>query len=62
MCMISGCLVALRKGLSSQNHEERGHHIKGRWASGHGPGISGGERQEPTQAKGADVVLDHDLR
>ena len=38
MCVISGRLVALRKVLSSRNNEERGDHIKGGWASRHGPG------------------------
>ena len=37
-CVISGRLVALRKVLSSRNNEERGDHIKGGWASRHGPG------------------------
>ena len=61
MCVISGRLVALRKVLSSGNEEERGT-ISG--AGGHpdaDQGVSGGETQEPIQAKGADVVLGHDL-
>ena len=61
MCVISGRLVALRRVLSTGNEEERGT-ISG--AGGHpdaDQGVSGGERQEPIQAKGADVVLGHDL-
>ena len=61
MCVVSGRLVALRKVLSSGNDEERGTVSR---AGGHpdaDQGVSGGERQEPIQAKGVDVVLGHDL-
>ena len=62
MCVIYGCLVALRKVLSNRNKEERGTISKAGGPPDADRGISGGERQEPSQAKGTDVMLGHDLQ
>ena len=62
MCVISGRVVALRKVLSSGNNEERGTISRAGGPPYTDQGVSGGERQEPIQANGADMVLGHDLQ
>ena len=61
MCVIYGRLVAPRKVLSNRNKEERGTISRAGESALEIPpdadwGISGGERQGPSQAKGTDVV------
>ena len=48
--------------LSNRNKEERGTISRAGGPPDADQGISGGERQEPSQAKGTDVMLGHDLQ